>query len=87
MKNNCGSNVPLFTDWINQLQKFIVVAGSLGFSECTCVILYGQSIRNFVAVLADETEALPCWASFATDFIGKCSSLVPVLSGFSAVSM
>jgi hypothetical protein len=26
--NNCGSSVPSFTDWINQLQKCILVSGS-----------------------------------------------------------
>jgi hypothetical protein len=37
-----GSSVPSFSDWINQLQKFVHVAVSLGSNEGTCVILYGE---------------------------------------------
>jgi hypothetical protein len=80
--NNSQSSVPLFTDWTNQLQKFICVAGSLDCNECTCVILYRKSLSNVVAVLAEETKTSTCWANFASDFLGKRSNLAPISTSF-----
>jgi hypothetical protein len=41
-QNNCGISIPQFTDLINNLQKFIPVAGSHGCNECICGILMGE---------------------------------------------
>lgn len=69
-ENNCMSSMPSFADWMNEMQKCILVAESHGCSECTCIILCGWGFSNFVAILAEETKTSACGASFGVDFFG-----------------
>jgi hypothetical protein len=69
--------------WLDKpIAKMYPCSRSLGCNECTCVILYGSSFSNFVAVLAEETETSAFWANFASNFLDERSNLAPISSVF-----
>jgi hypothetical protein len=66
-------------------KRIVLVAWSLRCNECIYAILYGRS-GNSIAVLAEEAEMSTCWADIASDFHGKCSSLLRISLGSSFVN-
>jgi hypothetical protein len=83
---NCGSSSPSTTDCRNQLQKWILIAGSRGCKAWITIVLQGLSFSNCVALLALYYDTPVSWARRFVDFLGVCSSLALTSSNFSSVS-
>jgi hypothetical protein len=70
--NDCGSSVPSFSDAINQLLKFVPLAG---WNYCTFTS-YEQHSRNFVAVLVGtKRQVVGKFSCPATYHEGACGEI------------
>ena len=71
---NVGQLLHLYTDWKNQLQKYILATRLCFFKARTTIVLHGHSCNSFVVLHPDVVKTLISWAekfpvTFSTRFI------------------